>query len=222
MKFHPVNPNRLINLNSYWIGRWYPFSDNNGKINDPKTVVTVGSLLAMMGGKIFKLDRFRIDTTNLKNELKSTAHFLGNLEKNRIKTSFMLENQEEAEFMIYDLPYHIGFKRINSSNYPAKHLYTFQFNNVNIREQLGLQLHSQATSITDVVENRKNQLRGKLPFKITIRREYEKDKEKLKIDYIQDKDLGDISKLNFELKLQTLEFEEGYWLDSGEFNLSID
>jgi hypothetical protein len=222
MKFHPVNPNRLINLNSYWIGKWYPFSDNHGKINDPKTVVTVGSLLAMMGGKIFKLDRFRIDTTSLKNELKSTAHFLGNLEKNRIKNSFMLENEEEAEFMIYDLPYHIGFKRINSSNYPAKHLYTFQFNNVNIREQLGLQLHSQATSITDVVENRKNQLRGKLPFKITVRREYEKDKEKLKIDYIQDKDLGDVSKLNFELKLQTLEFEEGHWLDSGEFNLSID
>jgi hypothetical protein len=222
LKFHPVNPNRIINLNNYWIGKWYPFSDNLGKINDPKSVVAVGSLLAMIGGKIFKLDRFRIDTTNLKNELKSTANFIGKLENGRIHDTLMSEDQDEAEFTVYDIPYHIGFKRVNSNNYPAKNLYTFQFNDSNIKEQLGLQIHSETTSINDVVENRKNQLRGKLPFKITIRREVEKDKEKLKIDYILDKEQGDISKMNFELKLQSLPNESGYWLDSGDFNLSID
>lgn len=37
-----------------------------------------------------------------------------------------------------------------------------------------------------------------------------------------DKNSDDLTKSNFELKLQTLEYENGYWLDSGEFNLSID
>ena len=47
-KSHPVTPNRLINMNHYWIGKWYPFTDNNGYISDPKTVVTIGTLIAFM------------------------------------------------------------------------------------------------------------------------------------------------------------------------------
>lgn len=222
MKFHPVNPNRLINLNKYWIGKWFPFSDNNGNINDPKTVVTVGSLLAMMGGKIFKLDNFRINVEQLKLKLNSTANYIGNWENNVIRKSFMNIEEDEADFMVYDLPFHIGFKNINSSNYPSRHLYSLQFNNKNIREQLGLQLHVDSTSITDKVEDRKNNLRAKLPYQIKIRREFDRDKEKIKIDFMLDKNSDDLTKSNFELKLQTLEYENGYWLDSGEFNLSID
>jgi hypothetical protein len=71
MKLHPVNPNRLINLNHYWIGKWFPFCDNHGYINDSKTVVAVGSLLSMMGGKIFKLDNFRIDTKKLRTKIQN-------------------------------------------------------------------------------------------------------------------------------------------------------
>ena len=97
-----------------------------------------------------------------------------------------------------------------------------EFNNKNIREQLGLQLHVDSTSIIDKVEDRKNNLRGKLPYQIKIRREFDRDKEKIKIDFMLDKNLDDLTKSNFELKLQTLEYENGYWLDSGEFNLSID
>ena len=71
IKYHPVSPNRIINLNKYWIGRWYPFSDNNGFIEDPKTVVTVGSLISLMAGTLFKLDKFRINNTLLKTKLIS-------------------------------------------------------------------------------------------------------------------------------------------------------
>ena len=47
LTYHPIQPNRLINMNKYWIGRWYPFSDNNGYVDDPKTIVTVGSLISL-------------------------------------------------------------------------------------------------------------------------------------------------------------------------------
>lgn len=222
LKFHPVNNNRLINLNRYWIGKWFPFSDHHGYINDPKTIVSVGSLLAMMGGRLFKLDNFRIDTKPLKIGLKSTANYIGGWDNFIIEKSFMSPIDEETTFDIYDLPYHIGFKNVDSVNYPSRHLYTLQFNNESIRTQLGMHQHIDSVSIEDAVERTKNKLRNKLPFKVTIRRDVEKDKEKIKLDIISDNEGYDLPKSNFELKLQTLDSTEEYWLDSGEFTLSIE
>ncbi len=221
LKYLPVAPNRLVNLNHYWIGKWYPFADDNGYIKDPKTVISVGTLLGMMGGKLFKLDKFRIDITNLKNNLVSTADYLGAIDDYTIHHVFMNPNQEESSFMIYDLPHYIGFQHVKSPNYPSRYLYSFQFNNKNIREQLGVSLHNESTSITDELENRKTRLRSRLPFKVTITRDFDSDKEKIKIDHILDANNEDISKLNFELKLLTLDQSEDFWLDTGEFTLTI-
>jgi hypothetical protein len=221
MKSHPVNPNRLINLNNYWIGKWFPFSDNHGYIKDPKTVVAVGSLLSMMGGKIFKLDNFRINTEKLRLKLVSTANYIGNWENYVIKNTFMSPETEEAKFVIYDLPFSIGFKNIDSSNYPSRHIYTLQFNNQNIKSSFEFQVNDNL-SIMDKVENRKNQLRNRLPYTVTLSRNFEQNKERLKVELIQDKEETDLTKSNFELKLQTLDNSEGFWLDSGEFNLTVE
>jgi hypothetical protein len=221
LKCHPVAPNRLINLNNYWVGKWYPFADNNGYIEDPKTVITVGSLIAMMGGKLYKLDKFRIDTSYLRKNLVSTADYLGNVKDYLIQQHFMAPNQEESTFMVYDLPFQIGFKQLNSVNYPARSIYSMQFSNKNIKEQLGHNLRIDSNLINDALEDRKTKLRSKLPYKVTISREFEKDKEKIKIIEINDNENNELSKFNFELKLQTLNQSTGYWLDSGEFNLSI-
>lgn len=218
---HPVSPNRLFNLNNYWVGKWYPFADNNGYIEDPKTVITVGSLIALMGGKLFKLDKFRINTKELTEKLVSTADYLGNIENYSINKSFLKPNQEESSFMVYDLPYSIGFKRVDSPNYPARILYSFHFSNKNIKEQLGHSSHIDSNKINDALEDRKIKLRSKLPYKVTVSREFEKDKEKVKIVEIVDNEGNEISKFNFELKVQSLNHSTGYWLDSGEFTLKI-
>jgi len=221
LKCHPVAPNRLINLNNYWVGKWYPFADNNGYIQDPKTVITVGSLIAMMGGVLFKLDKFRIDTTGLRQNLVSTADYLGNIKDYLVRSPFIQPNQEESFFMAYDLPFQIGFKQLNAVNYPSRNLYVIQFSNKNIKEQLGHSLHIDSNLINDALEDRKTTLRSKLPYKVTISREFEKDKEKIKIIEIIDNDGNELTKSNFELKVQTLNQSTGHWLDSGEFILSI-
>ena len=76
--------------------------------------------------------------------------------------------------------------------------------------------------VKDAIETKKNNLRSLLPYKITVRREIDKDKEKLKLELIVNNEGGDLTKSNFELKLQTLDSTEEYWLDSGEFTLTID
>ena len=53
-------------MNNYWIGKWFPFSDNNGYIKDPKTIVSTGALIGLMGTRFFKLNKFKINSSGLK------------------------------------------------------------------------------------------------------------------------------------------------------------
>jgi hypothetical protein len=218
-QYMPVSPNRMINLNNYWIGKWYPFSDNFGYIKDPKTIVSVGSLIALAGGRIFKLENFKIDTQLLKDKLVSTAKYLGSCKDSIIPKVFLEPDKDQGTFIVHDLPFYIGFKNLNSSNYPSRILYTLQFNNHNIKNQLGLHQHSNSTSINDEVENRKSKLRSQLPFRVTVERNFERDPEKIKLVDILGNNDESITKFNLELKLQTLDGGDEYWLDSGEFNL---
>ena len=224
LKYHPVSPNRIINLNKYWIGRWYPFADNNGFVHDPKTIVSVGSLIALMGGSLFKLDKFRINTTHLKTKLISTADYIGALKDNSIKDNevFLSPDKNEASFQVYNLPFLIGFKNVNSENYPSRCIYSFQFNNEKITENFSNRTGKQQININDAVEDFKSKLRGKLPFKVTVSRDLEKDKESLTIVEILDKDKNEITKTTMDLSLQSLPDQIGYWLDTGEFILNIN
>ena len=47
MTYQPLMPNRMINLNNYWITNdWFPFTNNTGFISDQKSVLSVGSLIS--------------------------------------------------------------------------------------------------------------------------------------------------------------------------------
>lgn len=58
------------------VGRWFPFADNKGYIDDPKTIVSVGSIIALMSGKLRKIKDLKIDTENLSKKIVSTADFI--------------------------------------------------------------------------------------------------------------------------------------------------
>jgi hypothetical protein len=72
------------------------------------------------------------------------------------------------------------------------------------------------------VEDFKSKLRKRLPFKATLSRDFERDKEHLILEEIQDNEGNEISKSNIQLMVQSLNNEDGFWLDSGEFILSIN
>ena len=47
LKYYPVSPNRLIVLNNYHVGDWYPFDNNTGR-GQPKTIVAWEELSLIM------------------------------------------------------------------------------------------------------------------------------------------------------------------------------
>jgi hypothetical protein len=224
VRFSPLQSNRIVNLNNYWIGRWYPFANNNGFISDPKTVICMGSLISLLGGKLFKLDRFRINDEFLRKNLTSTAEYLGVINDFEIANSEKTQNQNENQFVIHDLPVQIGFKRINSMQYPARNLSVIAFDNDKISEivsKRNLLNKSGDFRLSDLVEDYKSKLKSQLPFTVTLERDYERSKEKFKIVNVQNASGDELSPSILKLYQQTLSKDTGYWLDSGEFKLSI-
>ncbi len=221
LKYHPVTPNRLINLNNYWIGRWFPFADNNGYISDSKTVVAVGSLISHMGGSLYKLDKFKINNEKLKTKLVSTADNIGAIKHGVIQEVVLNQKNSEGSTVVHALPFQIGFKNIDSVHYPSRNLYVIDFNESKIIESLNRKGQTDESRLSDAVEAFKHKIRLRMPLKFMLSREIEKDKEEISIIEVTDFEMDDISKNYFELHTQTLPETAGYWLDSGEFTLNI-
>jgi hypothetical protein len=221
MRYHPVSPSKLINLNNYWIGRWYPFSDELGYINDPKTIVTVGSLISYVGGRLFKFDQFRIDNSKLVHKLISTADNIGVIEDRELLLTPLKLKDDSASMVINSIPANIGFKRIDSINYFGRYLMSFEFNDMKLAESVRKKPGFNEVNLTHEIGNLKTKYRSKLPFKIVISRDLDKDKEDLKIEEILDVDGENVPVGFFKLFPKTMESDEGYWLDTGEFQLSI-
>ena len=61
-------------MSNYWIGKWFPFSDEKGFVKDQKSVLSVGSLIALLSAKHNKMGSFRMKTDNLQKDLISNAN----------------------------------------------------------------------------------------------------------------------------------------------------
>ena len=106
--------------------------------------------------------------------------------------------------------------------YRARPLYHFAINETKIMEKIiednpGL---DEKTRINKVKTHMAN-LKKRMPYEITISRDYSVDKEEIKIENIVDNNNNPVSRSFFRFKLMTLSNKEGYWLDTGEFILNL-
>jgi hypothetical protein len=224
LKFYPVSPDKIITLNHYRVGRWYPFADDSGYFKDPKSIVSVGALISLMGGRLDKLSGFRLNTEFLKTKIISTADYLGVYDANtkNIHTIILSPEENRSDLIIAGLPITIGLKQLKPINYPGRPIYLLDFNTQKIIEKIKDQNQSiTENELSDQVSHYKMLLKNKMPFKIRISRHFRENKEKIIIDSIVDKDRNELSPSILSLSVQTLQNEGNYWLDTGEFTLSI-
>jgi len=210
--YQPVLPNRMINMNNYWIGKWFPFSDDKGFVKDQKSVLSVGSLIALLSAKYNKMGNFRINTEHLKKDLISNANYVGKIEHNIIENTSLSEKDEDFMMVVTELPFRVGFKKLLSKNYPARNLYTLDFNKDAMFDKLGEQKK---------VDNLIFKIRESMPLKIEINRDLENCKEKLTLVEVTDNEENSLNKNYFKFQFNTLKDIKGYWLDEGEFILKV-
>ena len=219
-KYLTISPSKLINLNTYWVGRWYPFADGNGFIEDPKTVVSVGAIVALMAGKLFKIQDLRLETQQLTQRLVSTADYIIRTQTGE-KEAILSPKKNENEWVVSTLPYHFGYSKYLSKNYPYADLYSIRVNDRELEAHVRRKYPTQAEDyIKRQIEVEKNAIRQNLPLKVQLSRDYELSKEIIKIESVEDAQGNEKPHKYFTMHYQTLEDEKGYWLDKCEFILN--
>jgi hypothetical protein len=224
IKYYPVSPERIISLDSYRVGRWYPFADDLGYFEDPKTIVCVGAIIALMGGKLDKLDNFTIRTEKLKRKLISTADYIGLLNRHtsNIEEIFIDPDTNRYDIEVHSLPMTIGYKQLPNKRYRGRPIFKLDFNNESLREKISERdPFLEEVNVLKQVEAYKVNLKSRLPFIVKLKRVPSESKEDIFIDMIKDVTKNEMSRSSLSLSIMTLSDENGYWLDTGEFVLNI-
>jgi hypothetical protein len=220
LKYLTLSPNNLVNLNTYWIGKWFPYSDHRGFVEDPKTMVSVGAIIALMAGKLNKINDLKVNTDIIKQKLVSTADYIVKSNHN-VKEVILTPKKNENTVLIQALPYQFGYAKYISKNYPVSDLYSISLEDSEISKSVKIRYPNKDNSFYEEQINiEKNKIFQNLPLKITLSRELDDSKEQLKIESIEDAEGNDKSNKFFKLNYQTLDNENGYWLDTCEFILN--
>lgn len=233
-RLFPVAPNRLISMNTYRVGSWYPGSTDIGHFKDNKSMVAVGALIAYLAEN-GRLNQFKLNVDLLKTKVLPTSEYIGVMNpqtgslNNILTPDFNGANMEIAAF-----PVMLGSRQLDVEGYPANLLYVLRFNEKNIRaraietvrKKLGLPDNTQESEINPSmieaeIEAIKFRLRIHTPLKFRLERDYYNDKEGVKIESVEDNDRNDLSRAMFEMALQTWSEDDTNWLDTGIFKLHI-
>lgn len=191
IKYVPTSPDRLICLNDYHVGNWFPTANGQGYFFDQKSIVAVGSMVGYLASTT-GLPGLRVDFTDLIKKVQSTARYMGayNPIMQQVTDSVLTPNNSMVTLDITNFPYFIGCKQFRSPQYQARPLYALRTNS--------------AHSVLNV----------------TLSRDYYQSREVLKVEGVTDAQHNTLPNNTVELNLQTLANDK-YWLDNGEFDLAI-
>lgn len=223
LKYYPVSPDRLILLNNYYVGDWYPFSNNTGYITNPKTIVAMGGIIGHYASELSNLNRFVIDLEKLKSGLYSTVNYLESSREGMPITYFITPERPSGKLSVTRLPEFINARQIGMDSYPDRTLYIIDFNRHKMADMItrralirdGLTLSE--SKINAMVNDEIEALKKRMPLTLTIERDPD-DKEKLNILTIEDKDQNELTESSLEIHIQSLGADDKYWLDTGAFN----
>jgi len=231
IKYYPVSPDRIISLNKYRIGRWFPSfgkvpdKADLGYIKEPKTIVAVGAIIALMGGKLDMLGEFKINTDLLIKNLTSTTDYIGAVDSatKDVKIIYLSPEENKNLIDISGLPVILGYKQLPSTRYPSRPIYKLEFNESYLRKRV-MQKNSHLDTeieIQDEMKEEKAKILRNMPLKVKISRQFRQNKEEIEITSVTDRNRDDLSENILSLNLMTLPDETGYWLDTGSFILDI-
>ena len=221
LKYYCVSPDRLILLNNYFVGDWYPYDDNTGYIVDSKPIVAIGAAIAHYASELSNLNNFIIETRKLEENLKSTINYIEASREGEPITYFITPDQHCGNLTVSSLPSNLNVRQLGVDSYPARSLYTIDFDRTSMANFISTQADKEEKNysiahIHSLVNEMVDDYKRRMPFTLTIEREPD-DKETLHITEIVDKNGNNLPDGIVELHIQSLGADEKYWLDSGAF-----
>lgn len=137
----PVAPDRVIPMRNYQVGDWYPFTDVEGRITDPKTTVVTGAILSTLAQN--SIDNFAFDSSKLK--LKSTARYVGQIAEDKLSREMVWfpndrpdkKNGEEKSVKVIEFssPITIGFRQLDLPRWGVTRCWRMEFSSEEAQRQ---------------------------------------------------------------------------------------
>lgn len=223
LKLYPVSPNRLISMNNYRVGNWYPGTDGVGYFGDRKSLVAVGALIAYLA-ESGKLNNFKLNTKYFKKNVLPTADYVGyiNPQTGDIQHVFLEPSINRASLKVDTFPIYLGCCKMNVPGYPSRILYKMNINEKRISElmsdkNIGLSIEQ----LSEEVDTFKHRITSRMPITLRLTREYKEDKELLEIESAVNNEKEDISPAFIQMRPQSLVEDVSDWLNTGRFILKI-
>lgn len=192
LKYIPISPHRLVRLNQFHVGRWFPLATEEGYFQESqKAVVAVGAEVGYLASTT-GFNGLVLDFSNLAKTMKSTARYIGLYDEGlqEVAHPFLTPENSTATLKgISVFPCYIGCKQFNAPKYQARPLYAI-YNN-----------------------SRSAQLN------IMLQRNYYEDREVITLEDITDMEGDTIPTSQVDLRFQTLASDGEHWLDKGAFKL---
>ena len=206
-EFLPVSSDRIVELNNYLIGNWYPthFKDVRGHIKDPKTTVVVGNLIAFVSEKCTN-PRFRFTHAGHEYIAPFEINYLSTKEDGYEEPFFIRKDKINNKIKMDD-SFNIYHKKINFTNPVAKKAGAALLNPI-------YNISFQDPDITANVIN------GPIKIKFNC----DDAENNLEISEIsgeikyKGEDTGKVEKKHIRIRKQTLE-AENYYLDDPSFKV---
>lgn len=222
LKYYPVSPNRLITLNNYYVGDWYPFCQNTGYITNPKTIVAMGGVIGHYASEYSNLDKFSINLEKLKNNLRSTVNYIEASRDGQPIEYLITPDKMQGELTVSRIPDILNVRQFGLASYPSRALYSIDFNYMKLVNKIHNKALDNGNNPSDAtIQLMANEeiegFKKRMPFKITIDRDPE-DKENLTISTVEDRNGVELSDSSIEIHIQSLGVDDQYWLDSGAFD----
>ncbi|MFD2265034.1 virulence factor SrfB [Lacibacterium aquatile] len=197
-------PARIIPLHRFRVGGWYPFRDARATIADPKTTAAVGAMICLLSEGQLPNFNFRADLLRP----ASTARFFGKLDRGsrllKDDEFFTDMHLEDTDWPLPETgvefrgPMPLGFRQMAADWWPATRLYNLAYaDNADI-----------------------SSIQQRTPLTVRLRRDKSGDKAKRVVDKfligkIEDRDGRSVPNDQLRLRLQTIDNQLGYWLDTG-------
>lgn len=222
LKYYPISPNRLITLNNYYVGDWYPFCQNTGYITNPKTIVAMGGVIGHYASEYSNLDKFTLNLDRLKSNLKSTVNYIEASRDGQSIDYLITPQKAQGELTISKIPDILNVRQFGLETYPLRALYSIDFNYMRLRNKIREKALDKGENPSDaaiqsMVDDEIEKFKKRMPFRVMIERDAE-DKEKLSISNIEDRNGIELSDSSIEIHIQSLGVNDQYWLDSGSFD----
>ncbi|GKW50453.1 virulence factor SrfB [Halomonas sp. NCCP-2165] len=221
-KMLPLPPGRILPLQGYRTGSWYPFH-RNGRIDDPKSTASVGAMLCLLCAQrnlsnfFFRAAALRpystirhiglIDNNNTIPDADVTYRDIATTEDG---TAIVLPEDENGDTPAIEMrgPLRIGFRQLAAQRWTASPLYVLDFTASGARKLGEAEAKGQVAPVLKVrlsVDERAG--KGSLIS------------DRLKVASVETDDGANFTARDLKLQLNTL-IDAGlgdtnYWLDSG-------